>query len=115
MAAPAPYNFFGQSPAPQAFSPSPEQLAQAMQMPEYNNATSSNAQPSQGSGMSSIDPKMFAKMMRSQQDLASDGLQVGKLYNGGSPSDIPQNAQSFSLGSGPLPWLPQNALPWSGS
>lgn len=99
-----PYNFFGQSPAPQAFSPSPQELAMAMQMPEYNNATSPNAQPSQQGGMGGIDPKMLGQLMhRGDTGVPMDAQMQG----------IPANAQSYNLGAGPLPWLPQNALPWS--
>lgn len=111
---PQPYNFFGMGPG-QLQPQDPALLAQQMQLQEYNNPTSANSQPSSAPA---IDPKMLAKMMmqgqQSGQPVASDGLQIGKLYNGGNPNDIPQNAQSYNLGAGPLPWQAQNTLPWSG-
>jgi len=106
-------NFFGLGPGQMDASQSPALLAQQMALQEYNNPTSSQAQPSSGGG--GMNPQVLAKaMMGNGQPMASDGLQVGKLYNGGNPSDIPQTAQSWNTGVGPLPWLPQNALPWSG-
>lgn len=112
---PQSYNFFGMSPAQQQAPVDPSLLALQM----YNNPTSSQTQPSQSAG--AINPQALAKMMMQNsggqgngQPVASDGLQVGQLYNGGNPNDIPGNAQSYNTGVGPLPWLPQNALPWSG-
>lgn len=101
---PAPYNFFGQSPAPQAYSPSPQELALAMQLPEYNNATPANAQPSQSSGgMGGINPQMLAKLMQSKDSgIPADAQTMG----------IPADAQSYNTGTGPLPWLQENTLPW---
>lgn len=94
---PGSYNFFGLGPAQQAPGQDPATLAAQMQLQQYNNPTSPNAQPSQsGSG---VDPQMLAKMMMAKQ----------------GPSGIPSDAQSYNTGAGPLPWLPQNALPWSGS
>lgn len=90
------YNFFGQSPQPQAFSPSPQQLAEMMKLQEYNNPTSANAQASQGGG--GMDPQMMAKMMMGNQSQ--------------TPVGVPSNAQSWNTGAGPLPWLAQNKLPW---
>lgn len=103
------YNFFGQSPPPQAFSP--QQLAEMMKLQEYNNSTPQNVASTSDSG---LNPQMMASMMQGNgAPQASNGLQVGKLYNGGNPNDIPPDAMSYNMGPGPLPWLPQNKLPWS--
>lgn len=95
------HNFFGQSPAPQAFSPTPQQLAQAMQLPEFNNST---PQSTADSGKSSMpDMGMLAKMLQGQ----NSGVPPEVVAQG-----IPQNAMSYNTGAGPLPWLQQNQLPW---
>lgn len=105
---PQSYNFFGMGPGQMAPSQNPALLAQQMQLQEYNNPTSQNAQSSQGGGMGGIDPKSIAKMLMSQN--GDTGVPMDAQAQG-----IPANAQSYNLGAGPLPWLPQNALPWSGS
>ncbi len=86
------YNFFGLGPGQQQAPVDPSILA----LQQFNNPTSSNAQPSQGGG--GISPQALAKMMLCQQQ---------------PPTGIPSDAQSWNTGAGPLPWLPQNALPWS--
>lgn len=99
---PQSYNFFGMGPGQLQPSQDPALLAQQMQLQEYNNPTSPNAQ---SSNVPSIDPKMLAKMMMGGQT----GVPMDAQAQG-----IPANAQSYNLGAGPLPWQAQNALPWSG-
>ncbi len=97
---PKSYNFFGLGPGQMDASQSAPVLAQQMALQEYNNPTSSQTQPSQSGGMGAINPQALAKMMIGKQSL--------------TPSGIPSDSISWNAGSGALPWLPQNALPWSG-
>ncbi len=90
------YNFFGLGPGQQQAPVDPNILA----LQAYNNPTSPNPQSSQAGG-SGINPQALAKMMMANQSQ--------------TPAGVPSNAQSWNTGAGPLPWLPQNALPWSGS
>lgn len=101
---PKSYNFFGLGPGQMDASQSPQALAQAMALQEFNNPTSSQTQPSQ-SGGSSINPQMLAKMMmKNDQTGVSPEAQA---------QGVPANAISYSLKGAPLPWL-QPPLPWSG-
>lgn len=102
---PQSYNFFGLGPGQMAPSQDPALLAQQMALQEYNNPTSSQTQSASG-GMGGINPQSLAKMMMSQ----GSGVPADVQAQG-----IPANAQSWNTGPGPLPWLPQNALPWSGT
>lgn len=91
------YNFFGMGPAQMQAPPDPSILA----LQQYNNPTSSQAQPSSGSN--GINPQALAKMMMNQQQPVQ------------TPQGVPSDAQSWNTGAGPLPWQSQNALPWSGN
>lgn len=100
------YNFFGQSPGQLDPSQSPQALAQAMQLQEYNNPTSANAQSTAKSSMN-IDPKAIGQMMQPQQSqqyppgyVDSAGISGPVLQSYGiAPGASGSGAGPFGLGA----------------